>query len=313
MRQLGSSGAPLVILAAALYLVTTSGCRQRWQGQQSRQHGSTQQARVPHEQAAALCQRPSPHSMELCTVPWRLLQCNMVRHAAPSAGRSSKVARGAQPAAASQTAGVPTREAAALGNARWRGSPPRARGRSRTQTWFKTAAQRRREAGASGPLQDGSCGGRRRQPPPPLPGQGWPPPASPGLQACHRRPGCCGLVPGGGACRPGPRARHHPLASARLRGSPPAVAPAECDARMQYARAMKGGRRARAGRMSAPAWIKAAPWALWRGCRPVHAIIGGPTVRSDFLHGWGARRPDRPRSTQHKGPVAGRGPPPAAP
>lgn len=207
---------------------------------------------------------------------------------------------------------VPTREAAALGNARWRGSPPRARGRSRTQTWFKTAAQRRREAGASGPLRDGSCGGRRRQPPPPPPGQGSPPPASPGLQACHRRPGCCGLAPGGGACRPGPRARHHPLASARLRGSPPAVAPAECDARMQYARAMKGGRRARAGRMSAPAWIKAAPWALWRGCRPVHAIIGAPTVRSDFPHGWGARRPDRPRSTQHKGPVAGRGPPPAA-
>lgn len=28
MRRLGSSGAPLVILAAALYLVTTSGCRQ---------------------------------------------------------------------------------------------------------------------------------------------------------------------------------------------------------------------------------------------------------------------------------------------
>lgn len=155
---------------------------------------------------------------------------------------------------------------------------------------------------------------QRRRPPPPAATaaaatQGGPPPAAPGLQACHRRPGCCVRSPGGGAGPFGLQAGHHPLPSARLRGSPPATAPAECDARMQYARAMKGGRRARPGGMSAGRPGTRSPGALRRGCRLVRPIIGAPTARSDFLHGWGSPPARPPPSQRNKARQrAGRGP-----
>lgn len=126
---------------------------------------------------------------------------------------------------------------------------------SSSRSWsepYSDMVQNCNKAGSAGSSTFGRLRGSgrssgRRQPP----GQGCPPPAAPGLQACHRPPGWLGRAHGGRAGLAEPLASHHPLPSARLRGCPPVTSPAESDAPMQYARAMKGGRRARPGRMSA--------------------------------------------------------------
>lgn len=158
---------------------------------------------------------------------------------------------------------------------------------SSSRSWsepYSDMVQNCNKAGSAGSSTFGRLRGSGRssgrcQPPPPPPGQGCPPPAAPGLQACHRPPGWLGRAHGGRAGLAEPLASHHPLPSSRLRGCPPVTSPAESDAPMQYARAMKGGRRARPGRMSA----------CGPGSRPLERYSGaaGVCTRSS-----GPRQPD---------------------
>ena len=163
-------------------------------------------------------------------------------------------------------------------HARWRGSPPPARDRSRTQTWFKTAAGGEGRPQAAGRVSTRPAPRRHRR--------------------RHRqgaRPAPCGAgpasVPSGpmapwtacwrrgrpGWATPGPSPRERTSGQA----PPPASAPDDSDAPMQYARAMKGGMRARpAGMECHRAPGSGSSGRLRRGSRAAHPIIGASVARS---------------------------------